>query len=310
MEHLSMPARAEWLVLVALALAGCGERIALFASPVPVAVPVEEGDERAESPAVPRWALRFYDGYTADVLGGDRVAARAAYQAVVDAPEADGELTARAALRLAEMEAAAGRRHVALDLVVRAAALGRRDPAVLDGARRLQARIAAVRAQDIEVRGPPAGTALDGVSAAVAAQFARAEALLAAYHRRTIRVRLEDLNNEIRAKRAAMEEAVRAYRPVVQAGEPVGVVAAEFRIAGLFYDLSLSMTFDLPSELDAGAAARLRQSLRTQALKDRRTARLGYRKSLAAAAGAGPAARPWEQAAVLGLRSVDDLLGG
>jgi tetratricopeptide (TPR) repeat protein len=290
-----------------LSLVACAEGVPLAPRQAPQrAAPAS--DEASAASATPRWALRYYEGYTAEILAGDLPVAREAYRAVVDAPDADGELSARAALRLAEMEAAAGRRHIALDLVARAAALGRRAPTVLDGARLLQARLAGVRPQDSEVRGPPPGTPLDA-SPVAAALFARAEGLLAVYHRRAIRARLEDLNAEIRSKRHAMDEAVRAYRQVVQLGEPVAVVAAEYRIAALYYDLSLSMTFDLPTELDLGVASRLRNSLRAQALADRRKARAAYGRALEAARLAGPGAAPWKEAAALGLRSVDDLLG-
>jgi hypothetical protein len=293
--------------LLAALTAGCGQTVD------PIAALPRHRQPRVDAPVrpapAPSWALRYYDGYTAEVLRGDLVATRTAYRAVLDQGEGDGALVARAALRLAEMEAAAGRRHVAIDLTARAAALGRKDPLLLDWARRLQSRLAAVRAQDIEVRGPPAGTALTGVSPAAASLFAHAEELLAAYHRRPVRARLEDLNASLRAKRAAMEEAVRAYRQVVALSEPAATAAAEFRIAGLYYDLSLSTTFDLPGELEVSVASRLRQSLRSQAVADRKKARAGYLLSLEAARGGGAAARPWGEAASLGLRSVEDLLG-
>jgi hypothetical protein len=255
---------------------------------------------------------RYYRGYLDEVLRGDFAAARAAYREVVADDSSAPETAARAALRLAEYEADAGRRHIALELVARAAALGRDHRDLLHWAERLQRRLAAVRVHDIEVRGPPGGTALEGVSRHAAELHARAEELLAAYHAHRFRPRLEDLGAGVRAKRSAMEAAVRAYRQITALGEPAATVAAELRIASLYYDLSLSLTFDLPSELEAGAAAELRQSLRAQALADRDRARADYLRALeAGAAGrAGPAAAIWLEAAELGLRSVEDLLRG
>jgi tetratricopeptide (TPR) repeat protein len=261
-------------------------------------------------PAQETGAATYYQGYLDETLSGEFHQARASYRRVLDDPAAEPEVAARAALRLAEFEASSGRRHVALDLVARAAALGRGQRDLLTWAQRLQKRIATVRAQDIEVRGPPAGTALDGVSKPAAELFARAEDLLASYHGRRLRPRLEDLRASERSKRYALESAVRAYRQVVALGEPTAVVAAEFRIASLYYDLALSLTFDLPPELDPGAATRWRQSLRAKALSDRNNARKAYLRALEAGRDgrAGDAGAVWLEAAELGLRSVEDLL--
>ncbi|HLU64884.1 MAG TPA: hypothetical protein VKZ63_01330 [Kofleriaceae bacterium] len=274
--------------------------------------PAADADPAADPAADSGGTGAYYRAYLDEVLRGDFAAAREAYRRVVDHERASPELAARAALRLAEYEADRGRRHIALDLVARAAALGRGQRDLLVWAERLQRRLAAVRAQDIEVRGPPAGTALVGVSPAAAEQFARAEQLLSAYHGRRLRPRLEDLRAGIRAKRAALDAAVRAYRQVVSLGEPTAVVAAEFRIASLYYDLSLSLTFDLPPELEPSAATRLRQSLRAQALADRDRARAAYLRALEAGRDgrAGPGGAVWVEAAELGLRSVEDLLRG
>ncbi len=252
----------------------------------------------------------YYQAYLDETLRGDFNGARGAYRRVLDDPSAEPEVAARAALRLAEYEASYGRRHIALDLVARAAALGRDQRDLLQWAERVQRRIAAVRVEDIEVRGPPAGTPLEGVSQAAADLFARAETLLATYHARRLRPRLEDLRAGVRSKRAALETAVRAYRQVVALGEPAAVVAAEFRIASLYYDLALSLTFDLPPELDSSAASQWRQQLRAKALTDRNNARMAYLRALEAGRDgrAGPAGAVWLEAAELGLRSVEDLL--
>lgn len=255
-------------------------------------------------------ARAYYQAYLDETLRGDFNGARGAYRRVLDDPAAEPDVAARAALRLAEYEASYGRRHIALDLVARAAALGRDQRDLLQWAERVQRRIAAVRVEDIEVRGPPAGTPLEGVSPQAADLFARAETLLAAYHARRLRPRLEDLRAGVRSKRAALDAAVRAYRQVVALGEPAAVVAAEFRIASLYYDLALSLTFDLPPELDSSAATQWRQQLRAKALADRNNARKAYLSALEAGRDgrAGPAGAVWLEAAELGLRSVEDLL--
>ena len=318
---------AGWpgLIPVAAILAiGCGPGGEQGAAPAGRATPAEASpvataassiaEPAVDEPAPPsaRAAARYYGGYLDEVLGGDVGAARAAYAAVVADGSAPPEIAARAALRLAEEEAEAGHRHIALDLVARAAALGRDHRDLLRWAERLQRRLAAVRVHDIEVRGPPAGTALEGVSAEAAELHARAEALLSAYHARRLRPRLEELRAGVRAKRAALDAAVRGYRAITALGEPVATVAAELRIASLYYDLSLSLTFDLPSELEAGAAAELRQSLRARALADRARARAAYLRALEAGRDgrAGPAAAIWLEAAEIGLRSVEDMLRG
>jgi len=309
---------AGWLLLAA-ALTGCGDdppddAPAAVSTSGPAAssrrgATPPDGDDEAPHRA-DTGARTYYQAYFDETLRGEFNGARSAYRRVLDDPSAEPEVAARAALRLAEYEASYGRRHIALDLVARAAALGRDQRDLLQWAERVQRRIAAVRASDIEVRGPPAGTALEGVSPQAVELFARAETLLAAYHGRRLRPRLEDLRAGVRSKRAALESAVRAYRQVVALGEPPAVVAAEFRIASLYYDLALSLTFDLPPELDSTAATQLRQQLRTKALADRDSARKAYLRALDAGRDgrAGAAGAVWLAAAELGLRSVEDLL--
>ena len=297
------------------AAAGCGDDPP-EARPAPPAAdqPAPTRQARETEREAPRRgdtaASAYYRAYFDETLRGEFNGARSEYRRVLDSPSAAPEMAARAALRLAEYEASYGRRHIALDLVARAAALGRDQRDLLQWAQRVQRRIAAVRVEDIEVRGPPAGTALEGASKPAAELFARAEALLAAYHGRRLRPRLEDLRAGVRSKRAALESAVRAYRQVVALGEPAAAVAAEFRIASLYYDLALSLTFDLPPELDSGAATQWRQQLRTKALADRNNARKAYLRALEAGreGRAGAAGAVWLEAAELGLRSVEDLL--
>jgi hypothetical protein len=306
---------AGFALLVSLAACSGGEpnEVAPRDGPRAAATPARPPAAKTVEPDAEEGAeRRYYASYLDEMLRGDFSAARAGYRTVIEDGSAEPEVAARAALRLAEYEADAGRRHVALDLVARAAALGRGHRDLLHWAERLQRRLAAVRVHDIEVRGPPAGTLLEGVSREAAELHARAEELLAAYHARRLKPRLEDLRAGVRAKRSAMEAAVRAYRQVAALGEPAAAVAAELRIGGLYYDLSLSLTFDLPPELESGAAAEVRQSLRAQALVDRNRARAAYLRALEAGRDgrAGPAGAIWLEAAELGLRSTEDLLRG
>ncbi len=196
-----------------------------------------------------------------------------------------------------------------MDLAVRASVLGADVPRVKNAADALRLRLATtVRAQDIEVRGPKAGTELLGVTRPIATTFAAAEELLAAYHRRRLQPRLEALVASVRGKRAAMERAVRAYREVVDTGSSTAIVAAEFRIASLHYDFSLSLSFELPGELAPEVAASMRSSLRSEVRRVRAQAKAAYIRSLAAAVPVTPESRPWSEASRLGLASVEDLL--
>ncbi len=256
---------------------------------------------------------RYYDGYFAETLRGDLPEARAAYEEVIaEAGSTEPELAARAALRLADLEMLAGNRREAVELVARASVLGRTNAAIVERADRMQTFLASLRSKGSEVRGPPAGTKLNGVEPALAEEFAKAEQLLAAYHTIELRPRLEGLRAAIRAKEHAMDLAERAYRQVIADGPPQAVLAAEFRIASLQHDLALSLMFDLPPELEAAEAAKLRRSLRGRAITYLRRASTGYRHSLDAAEQlqADAATERWRVAAERGLRSVDDLLRG
>ncbi len=251
----------------------------------------------------------YYRGYLADVLAGDRPRARAHYQQVLGFGAEHPDLVAQAALRLAGWAESRRERRVAMDLAVRASVLGADMPRTKAAADKLRLRIATtVRAQDLEVRGPAAGTVLHGTSEETAQQFAAAEVLLGVYHRRRLQPRLEALVASVRGKRAAMERAVRSYREVIVSGEEGAIVAAEFRIASLRYDFSLSLTFELPSELAPQVAASMRSSLRSEVRQVRALAKAAYIRSLDAAGRAGPEATPWSDASALGLASVEDLL--
>jgi hypothetical protein len=224
----------------------------------------------------------------------------------------DSVVAARAALRLAEIEALSGRRRNALERVARAQVLGRDDVQVVTRADRLQARLASIRSRGSEVRGPPAGVALPGVSNEVAARFAAAEKALAAYHRMRLSPRSAALQGGVYAKERSMHAAVREYRRVIELGDIAATCASEFRIGALYHDLAISLTFDLPPELEPHAAAKLRRSLRARALGYLRKARASYQQALASALRAGSSAEigRWRRATELGMAAVVDILGG
>ncbi len=287
---------------------GCGQQPRKDPDPVPL-VELAVVTEKAEEGAVEDARHTYYRGYLADVLAGDRPHARVYYREVLGFGAEEPGLVSQAALRLAGWAERRGERRVAMDLAVRASVLGADVPRTKAAADTIRSRIATtVRAQDIEVRGPAAGTVLHGTRDDTARQFEAAEVLLGVYHRRRLQPRLEALVASVRGKRAAMERAVRSYREVIASGEEGATVAAEFRIASLHYDFSLSLTFELPSELAPQVAASMRSSLRSEVRQVRAQAKAAYIRSLDAAGLAGPEAAPWSDASALGLASVEDLL--
>ncbi len=253
----------------------------------------------------------FYRGYLADVLAGDREEASNRYQEVLGAGAEEPSLVAHAALRLAIWAEANRQRVVAADLAVRASVLGSGTPYIRTEADQLRRRLAqSGRSQGgIKVRGPKPGTVLRGVPKTVAAQFAVAEMLLAAYHRFRLKPRLEALGASIQGKRTAMQRAVSAYREVVESGVPMAILAAQFRIASIYHDYSLSLSFELPDELDPQVARRLRSSLQSEVRQIRARARSAYVRSLEANKGrSGAQVSTWADASSRGLASIRDLL--
>jgi len=299
---LALGAGAAPVLLLAVAL-GCGD-------PPPPARAVPDAGPAAvvaAPPALPEpaTATGYWAAFFDDVVAGDRDAARAGYEAALARADVDPQLAARAALRLADLEGAAGNRRRALELVARAAALGTDDDAVQDAAERQRARLMAAPSGAADVRGPAVGTPLPGVAPAVAAAFAAAEAQLAQVHRMRMVPVLEALSSTVRAKQRATEEAVRAYRAVAEAGG-IARVAAQYRIGSLYHDLALELVFDLPPELDPGVASRLRRSLRTSALGYLKKATAAYRASKDEPAAD---AQAWRAAADADLRGAEALLG-
>jgi hypothetical protein len=294
-------------------LAGCSDAVSRRKAPSTgdaVATKDSRDPKPTEQATEPQRPLekRYYDGYLAEAIRGDVERAREAYQDIVSSSGNVETAAALAALRLADLDARSGRRREGLEMAARRV-LG--DDDIVRRASRLQLRLGSVRTQSIEVRGPAAGTPLSSVSAEAAARFSRAETLLTLYHRRRL-PRIEDLGATIRQKQNAMDLAVRAYRSVIELGEPAATVASEYRIGSLYNDLSVSLLFDLPAELERDAATLLRRSLSSRALADLREARDAYRRCLEAAElveDSGSVVN-WRAAAELGLRTVEDLLRG
>ena len=254
-------------------------------------------------PSAPGYWTAFLD----EVVGGDLVASRAGYEAAVARADEDPPLAARAALRLAALEGAAGNRRRALELVARAGAMAPDDDTVRDAAERLRARLVAAPSGAGDLRGPPIGTSLVGAAPEVSAAFAAAEATLARVHRLRLEPVLEALSSTVKAKERATEAAVRAYRAVADAGG-VARVAAQYRVGSLYHDLAIELVFDLPPELEPGVASRLRRTLRISAVGYLRKAAAAYKVALGEHAGLD--AEAWRLAAQADLRAAEELLGG
>jgi hypothetical protein len=251
----------------------------------------------------------YWAAFLDEVVAGDLAAARAGYERELDRGADAPAVAARAALRLAELEGAAGNRRRALELVARATAVAYDDEAVQDAAERLRGRLVAAPSGAGDLRGPPAGTALPGVAAETAAAFAAAEATLARVHRIRLEPVLEALSSTVRAKERATEAAARAYRAVADAGG-LARIAAQYRVGSLYHDLAIELVFDLPPELEAGVASRLRRTLRASAVAYLRKAAAAYRVSLAEpVGGSADDAALWRSAAQSDLRAAEELLG-
>jgi hypothetical protein len=294
-----------------MALGGCGgDPEDPGGAPGAGAVPARDA---GTEPAAPVTGADYWAAFLDEVVAGDLAAARAGYERELGRSADAPALAARAALRLAELEGAAGNRRRALELVARATAVSD-DEAVQDAAERLRGRLVAAPSGAGDLRGPAAGTALPGVAAETAAAFAGAEATLARVHRIRLEPVLEALSTTVRAKERATEAAARAYRAVADAGG-LARVAAQYRIGSLYHDLAIELVFDLPPELEAGVASRLRRTLRASALGYLRKAAAAYRISLAepmtgAAGEVAEAAALWRSAAQSDLRAAEELLGG
>ncbi len=220
-------------------------------------------------------------------LSGDDAAARAAFGKVLAAADVPAPIAARSALHLAQLEARAGQRRRALDLVARAAALAPGDPAITDGVARVQADVvAASGGGDFRVK---VGTILPGVDPKLADAFALAERALVRVHAIRPHERLE-----VWAKEDATEDLVAKYRAIAEAGG-LAQVAADYRIGSLYHDLALGLLFERQGELRAPAIAYLK------------SAATAYKASLAGPP--LPDAELWRLAAKTDLRTALDVLG-
>ena len=231
-------------------------------------------------------APEFGDAIVAE-LAGDDTAALAAYTKVLAGSDVPAPIAARSALHLAQLEARAGKRRPALDLVARATALAPADPAITDGVARVQADVVAASGTG-DLRGPPPGTALPGVESKVADAFAQAERALLRVHAIRPHERLE-----IWAKEDATEDLVAKYRAIADAGG-LAQVAADYRIGSLYHDLALNLLFERQGELRAQAIAYLH------------SAAAAYKASLAGPQ--LPDAELWRLAAQTALRTALDVL--
>jgi hypothetical protein len=310
---------------LALLLTACGDPSPApsVGPPLPGPVPGALADPARDARAAPPGAIAFYAGLYADTVGGDPAVAGDGYERALADPALPATLGTRAALRWAALEATAGRTRRAIELVARASAIAEGDPVLTDSADRLQGAIASLGPTEVEVRGPPLGTAVAGADAATAARLTRAEDLLARAHRLRLRPVIEALSSSIRAKEQATEAAARAFRDVADAGP--AAIAADYRIGSLYHDLAIALVFELPPELDPGVASRLRRTLRANALGYLRKAVTAYRRALdqppvagggdpSVSAGGAGAASPrgielWLAAAQSDLRGALDLLG-
>jgi hypothetical protein len=290
-----------WFVaaFAVLALAACDEGAP--GSAASEAPPVAGRAAADPSLGVAAVAPNFHDAALAELLG-DHAAARAGYERVLASADVAPHVAARAALHLAQLEAAAGQSGRARELAIRAAALAPDDSVIADGG--MHIRSDTVEA-DAEVRGPRLGTSLPGVPADVAKEFADAERALGAAYRLRPRPVIEALSSSIRTKEQSTEAVVAKYHAVAIHGG-LALIAAHYRAGTLYHDLALGLMFELPPELDANVAAGLRRTLRGRALSYLRQAVDEYR--LALTAPTAPGAEAWLAAAERDLRGAQDIL--
>lgn len=287
-------AGAPPVFLVLIALAACGDDQQRATT---TRAPAAHGSNAADlalgmTTELDGSAPSFGKGVLAE-LTGDDVAARAAYEQVLQGADAPPDVTARAALHLAQLEARAGKSARARDLIARATALAPSDPTIIDGADRVRAEIVAASSAG-DIRGPKLGTPLQGVTSGVASAFGACERALGRVHAMRAGQRLA-----VWEKEDATAGVVRCYRALADRGG-VATIAAEYRIGSLYHDLALSLLFEPPADL--------RRTLRAGAFAYLRKATSAYRASLA------PKAPPeaeltWRLAAETDLRAVLDVLG-
>jgi len=246
----------------------------------------------------------FGDAVLAE-LTGDEATARAQFEHVLAGSDVPPQLTARAALHLAQIELRAGQSRHALDLAARARAAAPSDKVIEEGVGTIQAEFVD-SAGSGDVRGPGVGTTLPGVTPEVADPFAKAEARLAQVHRRRLQLLFGETQRSIDIRINATASVVALYRAVAAKGG-VALVAATYRIGTLYHDLALDLSAaEPPAELMRDPARGLRVMLSNLAFTYLRKAETEYRACMDAPQ--SPESELWRLAAQTDRRSVVDVL--
>jgi len=289
------------------ALLACGDD----ASPVATAPAANAAGRAAADPALGATTVldgagaAFGDAVLAE-LTGDEAQARAQFEHVLGGgSDVPPQLTARAALHLAQIELRAGQSRRALDLAARARAVAPGDKVIEDGVGTIQAEFVD-SAGSGDVRGPGIGTPLQGVTPDVAEAFAKAEAGLAQVHRRRLQLLFGETQRSIDIRINATANVVALYRAVAASGG-VALVAATYRIGTLYHDLALDLSVaEPPAELMRDPARGLRVMLSNLAFTYLRKAETEYRACMDAPQ--SPEGELWRLAAQTYRRSVVDVL--
>jgi hypothetical protein len=246
----------------------------------------------------------FGDAVLAE-LTGDEAQARAQFEHVLGGSDVPPQLTARAALHLAQIELRAGQSRRALDLAARARAVAPGDKVIEEGVGTIQAEFVD-SAGSGDIRGPAIGTPLQGVAPDVAEAFAKAEAGLAQVHRRRLQLLFGETQRSIDIRINATASVVAQYRAVAASGG-VALVAATYRIGTLYHDLALDLSVaEPPAELMRDPARGLRVMLSNLAFTYLRKAEAEYRACMDAPQ--SPESELWRLAAQTYRRSVVDVL--
>lgn len=220
-------------------------------------------------------------------LDGDFGKASRGLAELASSEETPGRLRAMAALKLAELAELKGDRRKALDQLLSARRYAQFQPQLR---RIVGERMQRLRAESplADVRGPMPGAAqLKGESDATEKNFAKAERLLETYYRLGVNPRLETVDRELRVKRNALRNAVRAYERVARRGRANAASASYFRIASLYHNLAEVLGFRPPSELLEAEAKRLAARLQKSSKQSLQTA-FGYYRRCVQTKGQGP----------------------
>ncbi len=288
---------------------GCGDDgVSLEVEPVMPATPaIPANPATGVTTELDGVAPALGEGLLAELVG-DVAGARVAYERLRAADGVPPRLAALGALHLARLEVKSGKTHHALDLAARASALAPADVEIADGIAQLEADVVAASGAG-DLRGPRLGTPLPGVDVKVATAFAAAERALGQVHGLRPQPYIEALSSSIEIAEDATEDVVAKYRRVAASSPAGGLaqVACNYRVGSLYHDLALGLLFEPPPELDPGAAAAWRRTLRTQALAYLKHAVASYRAALAPPGTTDT--ELWRLAAETDLRAAQDELG-